>query len=110
MNPWAAMAIVSMVGVMTYSMRAAVIVALADRTIPVPVERALRSVGPAVLAALAVNLAAGGEGSGIDITLAEVLALAVAAGVAWWRRHVMLALIAGMATLWVLTAVAAFTT
>lgn len=105
MNPWSALAIVLMVGAMTYGMRAVVIVALADRVIPQPVERALRSVGPAVLAALAVNLAAGGEGGGVDITVAEVAALLVAGGVAWWRRHMLAALLAGMVTLWVLSAI-----
>lgn len=103
MSAWSALAIVLIVGVMTYGMRTVVIVALADRVIPPSVERALRSVGPAVLAALAVNLAAGGEGGGIEITLAEVMALVVAAGVAWWRRHVLLALLAGMSVLWLLS-------
>jgi branched-subunit amino acid transport protein len=103
-NPVAALAIVVMVGAMTYGMRAVVIVALADRTISPAVERALRSVGPAVLAALAVNLAAGGEGGGVDISVAEVAALVVAGGVAWWRRNVLIALSAGMVTLWVASA------
>ena len=62
MSAWSALAIVLMVGTMTYVMRAGVILALAGRAVPVPVERALRNVGPAVLAALAINLAAGGEG------------------------------------------------
>lgn len=51
MSSWAAILIVAMLGLMTYSMRAVAIVALAQRTIPSAAERALRYVGPAVLAA-----------------------------------------------------------
>ena len=80
MSTWS-IVIVLVVGVMTYVMRAGVIVALAGRTIPVPIERALRYVGPAVLAALAINLAAGGDdGPGLEV--AEAAALLVAVG---WR-------------------------
>lgn len=105
MNTWTALAIVVGVGVMTYSMRAVAIVALAGRSIPAPIERALRYVGPAVLAALAINLAVGGDASGgPSVTLAEGAALVVAALVAWWRKNVLLTLVAGMITLWTLSA------
>jgi len=99
---WASIALVAMVGVMTYSMRAVVIVAMAKRTIPAPIERALRSVGPAVLAALAINLAAGGE-SGPSLEAAEAIALLVAGGVAWWKRNLIVTLLAGMTALWLVT-------
>ena len=105
MNPWVALSIVVAVGAMTYAMRAVVIVALADRQIPTPIERALRNVGPAVLAALAINLAAGGEGGTVSLTWPEVLALVVAGVVAVWRRHSLWSVFAGMATLLVATAV-----
>jgi DNA mismatch repair protein MutS2 len=65
----------------------------------------LRNVGPAVLAALAVNLAAGGEG-GPDLPWPEAVALVAAALVAWWRKSVLWALAVGMVTLWVFTAIA----
>lgn len=103
MSAWSAAVIVAVVAVMTYSMRSAVIVALAGRTIPSPVQRALRSVGPAVLAALAINLATGGDG-GPHLEVAEAAALLIAGGVAWWRKNVLWTLIAGMASLWILTA------
>ena len=104
MSTWSALAIVVTVAAITYAMRACVIVALAGRTIPVPVERALRNVGPAVLAALAINLAAGGEGG--PHLAPEVAAALVAAGaVAWWRRSVIWSLSAGMLVLWLATAV-----
>ena len=102
MSVWSAILIVLMVGLMTYSMRAVVIVAMANRIIAPPIQRALRSVGPAVLAALAVNLAAGGEG-GPNLEVAEAIALAVAGGVAWWRRNLIITLLAGMATLWLIS-------
>ena len=99
MSVWAAIVIVAVLGLMTYSMRAVAIVALANRTIPPAAQRALRNVGPAVLAALTFNLAAGGDG-GPQMDVAEVLALLVAGGVAWWRKNLILTLTAGMLTLW----------
>lgn len=102
MSVWSAVLIVALVGVMTYSMRAVVIVAMANRTIPPPVARALRGVGPAVMAALAVNLAAGGDG-GRGVTPAEGLALFVAGVVAWKSKNLIATLLAGMITLWLAT-------
>ncbi len=99
MSIWSALAVVVLVASMTYAMRASAIVTLAGRTIPPSFERVLRQVGPAVLAALAMNLAAGGEG-GPHIELAEVLALSSAGVVAWWRRSVIWSLTAGMSVLW----------
>lgn len=104
MNAWSALAIVVLVGAITYAMRASVIVVLAGRTLPVPVERALRNVGPAVLAALALNLAAGGEG-GPQLDLDVAAALVATGVVAWWRRSVIWALTAGMVVLWTVGAV-----
>lgn len=102
MSAWSALAMVVVVGAITYSMRAVVIVALANRTIPPQVERALRNVGPAVLAALAMNLAAGGEG-GPSLTWPEALALIVAGIVAWRSKHLIATLVAGMVALWLAT-------
>ncbi len=102
MSAWSAALIVVIVGLMTYSIRAVVIVAMANRTIAPPVARALRSVGPAVLAALAVNLAVGGEGRP-SLDVAEGVALVVASLVAWRSKNLIVTLIAGMTTLWLLT-------
>jgi branched-subunit amino acid transport protein len=104
MSVWSSIAIVAGVGLMTYSMRAIVIVALADRTIPASLDRALRNVGPAVLAALAVNLAAGGEG-GPSLEVAEAAALVVAGVTAWRWRNLIVTLLTGMGTLWLLGAI-----
>jgi branched-subunit amino acid transport protein len=97
-----ALAVVAVVAATTYAMRAGLIVLLADTTLPPAVERALRYVGPAVLAALAINLATGGAG-GPQIEVAEACALIVAAGLAWWRRPLVVVVVAAMATLWILT-------
>lgn len=105
MSLWSGILIVGAVGLMTYAMRAVVIVAMGTRTIPPAVQVALRNVGPAVLAALAINLAAGGEG-GPSLELAEAAALSVAGAVAWWRRSLIACLAAGMATLWLVSALA----
>ncbi|MAT06114.1 MAG: hypothetical protein CL424_13830 [Acidimicrobiaceae bacterium] len=104
MSAWSALSIVVVVGAMTYGMRAIAIVGLADREIPLPVQRMLRSVGPAVLAALALNLAAGGDGAGPSISLPEALSLVAAAASAWWSRNVIVSLVAGMTVLWVASA------
>ena len=103
MSLWASFAIVVAVASITYAMRACVIVGLAGRSIPVPIERTLRNVGPAVLAALAVNLAAGGEG-GPHLEAAVAAAMAASGVVAWWRRSVIWSLTAGMVVLWLVTA------
>jgi branched-subunit amino acid transport protein len=102
-SPWTAMAIVVVVAAMTYGMRAVAIVTLAEREIPVAVERVLRNVGPAVLAALAINLAAGGE-DGSGLRWVEAVALVATGVVAWWRKSVLWSLGAGMVTFWILIA------
>ncbi len=104
MSTGAAIVAVASVALVTYSMRAGVILLLAGRTLPAAVERALRQVGPAVLAALAINLMFGGEG-GPMVTLPEVAGLVAAAGVAWWRRNLLWSLAAGMTALLALDAV-----
>lgn len=101
----AAAVIVAGVGVMTYAMRASVIVALGDRQLPDAVERSLRYVGPSVLAALAINLAAGSSDGGISITWVEVAALVAAVLVAVRFKHLVAVLAAGMAVLWLGAAV-----
>ena len=87
----------------TYLSRSGLILALAGRTMPEPVERALGHVGPAVLAALTVNLAVGGDGE-ITLRFAELTALGLAFGVAWWRKNLLWTVAAGMGVLWILAA------
>jgi len=100
----AALVAVLVVAVSTYLMRASLIVLLAGVTVPAPAERALRYVGPATLAALAMNLAFGGGDGGPHVRAVEVAALLVAAAVTLWRRELVVSMLAAMATLWILTA------
>jgi branched-subunit amino acid transport protein len=88
----------------TYAFRAGLILLLADRTLPVVVERALQNVGPAVLAALTVNLAVGGDGgTSVDIDAIELASLGLAAVVGVRTKNLVFMLIVGMATLLLLT-------
>lgn len=88
----------------TYFARSSLILLLADRALPASVERALQNVGPAVLAALTINLAVGSEGLG-GVQFAEIAALVVAGVVAVWRRNLLWTFVAGMATLWIVAGV-----
>ena len=101
MSTLAAISAVLSVGMITYASRAGLIVFLADRPLPANITRALRYVGPAVLSALTVNLIAGGQG--IDgVEWVEVAALGAAIVTAALARNLIAALVAGMATLWLL--------
>ena len=87
----------------TYGARSGLILLLADRSLPLSVEQALQYVGPAVLAALTINLAVGSNGVG-SVEFAEAVALIVAAVTAAWKRNLILTFTAGMSTLWILGA------
>lgn len=105
MGVWWSLGIVVVVGVGTYLLRAAPLLLLTDRELPMVVQRALRNVGPAVLAALVVvSVASGGEG--VEIELAEIVALTAGGLVAWWRKNLIWSLLAGMGALWVFIAMA----
>lgn len=103
MSTQAALFVLAVCSIGTYAMRGGLILLLADRSLPGPIERAVRYVGPAVLAALTVSLAAGGNGDGSSLGPTEVVAILVACLVAWRTRNLMWTLVAGMVTLLVLT-------
>lgn len=91
--------VIVVVGLGTYLMRSAFILALADRELPGWAASALNYVAPAVIAALVVSLLTTPEGV-IEVGLAEGAGLA-AAGLAGWRtRNVLACLAAGMAVFW----------
>lgn len=104
MSGTAAVFVVLVCAIGTYAARGGLIVLLADRSLPVRIERALQFVGPAVLAALTVNLAVGSDGVG-SMEFAEVAAVVAAAAVAAWRRDLIVTFVVGMATLWMLGAI-----
>lgn len=100
MTAFAALSAVVVAGAITYATRAGLILFLADRPLPANITRALRYVGPAVLAALTVNLVAGGRG--VDgIEGAELIAVAVGIIAAITVRNLIVALGAGMIALWI---------
>lgn len=103
MSTGAALLVLAVATLGTYFARSGLILLLADRELPVGVERALANVGPAVLAALTINLAIGSGGLG-SIELAEASAVVVAAIVAAWRRNLIWTFVAGMTVLWVVSA------
>lgn len=93
------------VGVATYAMRLSFIVAAGRVELPGRVRRVLRFVPVAALTALIVPgllLPQGTLALGLDNE--RLLAGLVAVAVAWRTRHVLLTIVAGMASLWLLQA------
>lgn len=103
MTTASALAVLAVAAFGTYFARSGLILLLADRALPTRVEQALQFVGPAVLAALTVNLAVGSDGIG-SVEFAEVGALVLAGVVTIWRRNLVLTFVVGMSTLWLLSA------
>jgi branched-subunit amino acid transport protein len=88
-------------GLGTYAARAVFIVAVGDRRLPAPVERALPYLGPAVLAALCSSLLTADRGAGGFLRdTPELVATLVALAVAWRTRNFIAPLFAAMAALW----------
>lgn len=100
MSTGAALLAVLGVGAITYLWRAGMVLVLADRVLPRPLIQALSNVGPAVMAALVVTMAAGSEGAS-GITVPEVLAVLVGGLVAAKTRSLIWATLAGMSVLWI---------
>ncbi len=92
------------VGVLTYAMRAGVILALAGRTLSPTLLRALRYVAPAVLAALVVSLVADPAAANQGITIPEVGGIIAGCPVALRTRNLIATLAAGMTVFWILLA------
>jgi branched-subunit amino acid transport protein len=93
-----------LIGVLTYLMRVAFI-GPSSLSLPPAVERALRFVPPAALAALIVPDLVGHNGA-LVLTLANprLIAGVVALLVAWRTRRVALTLVIGMGVFWLLSA------
>ena len=100
MSPWL---IVIIVGIGTYLIRLSFIGILGDREIPTSVERPLRLVAPAVIAAIAIpELVAPADTIDISFDNLRLLAGIVAILVAWKTRSIGWTIGVGMATLWIL--------
>lgn len=92
-------------GIGTYVARGVFVLAVGDRTLPPLLERALRNVGPAVLAALTASLLVS-DGVGAFVSdVPEVASAVVAVYVAWRTRHFLWTFGAGLAVLWTLQAI-----
>ena len=90
-------------GLGTYAARSAFILALGQRTLPDPIERALRFVGPAVLAALATSLLTSPEGLGAYLrNVPEVVATVVAVVLAWKTRRFIVSFVGAVVALFAL--------
>ncbi len=92
------------VGIGTYLSRTAFILILGNRTIPERAERALRNVGPAVLAGLVASLLVGDRGLEGLAPSPELVGLVAASLVAWRTKNMTWTLVAGMAMAWTLAA------
>lgn len=94
------------IGAGTFALRVSFIHLLARISVPALLQRALRFVPPAVLAALVLP-AILRSGGALDLSLDNfrLIAGALAALVAWWTRNVLLTLAIGMGTLWLLNAI-----
>lgn len=100
MNPWL---IVVLVGIGTYLTRLSFVGILGDREIPAFVERPLRLVAPAVIAAIAIPEVVAPDGEVfISFDNLRLLAGVVALGVAWKTRSIGWTIGLGMASLWLL--------
>lgn len=96
------------VGLGTYLLRLSFILLWQWLTVPPLLDRALRYVPPAVLAALVVP-ALTRSGGAIDLSPENLRLIAgiIAGIVAWHSRNVLLTLATGMGVLWALKALAA---
>jgi branched-subunit amino acid transport protein len=89
----------------TYLMRALFILVVGARSLPEPVEQALRNVGPAVLAALTTSLLLDDGVAEFVTNVPEVVAVVAAVFVAVRTRNFLWTFLAGMLALWLLQAV-----
>lgn len=97
MSPWLT---VVLAGVGTYLIRASFVVTLRDVEVPEVIQRALRYVPPAVLAALSIpTVVAPGGQLGVVPPAPEFLAAIVAAFVAWRTKNLAATIVVGIPVL-----------
>lgn len=94
----------ALAGIGTYLARSLFILVAGDRRLPQPIERGLRNIGPAVLAALAASLLTSNGVVDYVTNLAEVTATVVGIAVAWKTRRFVVSFVAAMAVLWIIQA------
>ncbi len=103
MSRWA---IVTLIGIGTFGLRASFVGFLGDARFPDTLKRALRFVPAAVLTAIVVPEVLRPAGP-IDLTVGNPrwLAASVALVVAWKTRNIGLTMAAGLVALWIIQAV-----
>jgi len=100
MSPWL---IVIIVGIGTYLTRLSFIGILGKAGVPSYIERPLKLVAPAVLAAIAIpQLVAPADVVDFSLGNLRLLAGLVAIAVAWKARSIGSTIVAGMTALWIL--------
>lgn len=87
----------ALAGLGTYLSRSLFILAVGDRPLPPRVARFLRSVGPAVLAALTASILTADRLPEYVVSIPEVAGTIAALVVAIWRRHLVWTFLAGVA-------------
>lgn len=85
MSAWIAFGVA---GVGTYLLRGLFILVVGDRPLPPGVERALRNIGPAVLAALTASLLTSSRLGEFVTSVPEILGVVAGVVVGMWRRSV----------------------
>jgi branched-subunit amino acid transport protein len=93
-------AVIAALGAGTYLIRFSFLGLIGDRALPAWAERLLRFVPAAVLPALVAPLVAWPQATGGETDPARLVAAAAALAVGAWRRSLLAAILAGMATLY----------
>jgi branched-subunit amino acid transport protein len=99
--------IVICAGVLTFAVRAVLLLAVSPDALPQAVRRSLRFVSPAVLTAIIIPAVLyTGADDVFDASPANerLIAALIAAGIAWATRNTWLTIATGMASLWALQA------
>lgn len=100
MTAWFVFAIA---GIGTYLSRSLFILVVGDRVLPERIERGLRNIGPAVLAALTASLLTTDGLGDFFTSVPEVAAVAVGIAVGLWRRTFVASFLSAITTWTVLT-------
>lgn len=100
MSAWVAFGVA---GVGTYLLRGLFVFVVGNRPLPPGVERALRNIGPAVLAALTASLLTSTRLGEFVTSAPEVLGVVAGVAVGMWRRSVGWSFVAAFGTWAVLT-------
>lgn len=98
-------AVIVIVGALNYATRLSFIALFARRTMPPLLARALKFVPVAMLTALIVPMVVGSAGHAVLAT-PRIVAVLIAAIVAFWTRSTLATLAAGMGVLWLVQAAA----